>query len=348
MKRIYWVVIAIVIITLLVLLFSFINRDRMIDRMIEQQATNSQIKTEYLEDMEGIRVITLGTAAPVPSDRNQTGTAIFVGGHFFLFDAGYGVIREAENQNLPLSNLSAVFISHWHSDHFIDLPYAINRSWQLGRQNTLEVYAPVGIDTVMNGINLFLKYENEHRVAHHGEEVMNPKLQTAWSKQIDLKGRLSAIVFQDENVKITAFTACHEPIDPSYGFRIDYKGKSVVISGDTREKCNTVEDFAKDADLLLHESMLKDIFIKARDVNLALDNERIAHIVEDITEYHTTPEYIGILANRAGVKKVVLHHFAPVPSNLILSRRYQSDLRKNYKGPVSLAEDGSEYYIEVN
>ena len=319
----------------------------MLDRMIEMNMNNANGNLEYLDDKDGIRVITLGTAAPVPSDRNQTGTAVFVNGKFFLFDVGYGVVRQAEIEKLPLTKLSAIFITHWHSDHFIDLPYAINRSWQLGRENVLEIYAPEGIDTVMQGIDQFLKYENEHMIEHHGIEVMNPKLRSAWPKNIDLRGRLSSIVYQDGDLTITAFRACHEPVEPNFGFRIDYKGKSVVISGDTREKCNTLEDFAKDTDLLLHEVMLKDVFIKAKEISENSGNTRLAKISEDITEYHTSPVDIGIMANRAGVKKVVLHHFAPVPSNLILSRRYQSDVKKNYKGPVSLAEDGSEYYVEI-
>lgn len=348
MKKIYWFLIAAVAVTLLVLLFSFINRDRMMDKMIEMGMSRAQVKTEYLEDKDGIRVITLGTAAPIPSDRNQTGTAVFVGGFFFLFDVGYGVVRQAEIENLPLSNLTGVFISHWHSDHFIDLPYAINRSWQLGRRYPLDVYGPEGLDTVMIGIDQLLKYENANRIAHHGTEVMPPIGATVNQRIMDLRGRLSGIMFQQDDLKITAFEVCHDPVNPAYGFRIDYRGKSVVISGDTKENCNTLEDFAKGTDLLLHEVMLKDVFEKGSEIMKSTGNERNAHILEDIVEYHTTPEDIGIMANRAGVQKVVLHHFAPVPSNLILERRYKADIGKHYKGPVSLAEDGNEYYIELN
>ncbi|MEE9374383.1 MAG: MBL fold metallo-hydrolase [Saprospiraceae bacterium] len=348
MKKIYWFLIAIVVITLLVLLFSFINRDRMMDRMIEMAMSKSANKIEYIEDRDGIRVITLGTASPLSSDRNQTGTAIFVDGMFFLFDVGYGVIRQAELEKLPLNKLSGIFLSHWHSDHFIELPYAINRSWQLGRKHPLDIYGPEGLDTVLIGVSQFLKYENENRVSHHGSEVMNPLIAGVNSRTIDMRGSVSTILYQQNELRITAFEVCHQPVTPSYGFRIDYKGKSVVISGDTKEKCHTLEDFAKGTDLLLHEVMLKDVFEKSSKRNAKNGNERNAKIAQDITKYHTSPIDIGIMAQRAGVKKVVLHHFAPVPSNLIFERRYKSDLSKNYKGAISLAEDGNEYYVEIN
>tara|TARA_Y100000385_G_scaffold288284_1_gene354505 strand:+ start:6236 stop:7282 length:1047 start_codon:yes stop_codon:yes gene_type:complete len=347
MKKIYLFLIATVVITLLVLLFSFINRDRMMDRIIEMALTQNVTKTEYLENRDGIRVITLGTSSPIPNERNQTGTAVFVGGYFFLFDVGYGVIRQAEIENLPVDQLSGVFISHWHSDHFIDLPYAINRSWQLGRNKPLDVYGPQGLDTVLYGIEKFLKYEDQHRITHHGEEVMNPHHSIVNPRIIDLSQSSAAVIFQQNDLKISAFLVCHEPIAPSYGFRIDYKGKSVAISGDTRENCRILADQIQDVDLLLHEAMLKDVFVKGSEILTKNGNSRNAKILEDIIEYHTTPLEIGKMASEAGVKKVVLHHFAPVPDNLIMERRYKSDLGKHYKGPISLAQDGDEYYVSI-
>ena len=317
----------------------------MMDKIIELAVNRTQGNTEYLEDTEGIRVITLGTSSPIPSERNQTGIAVFVNGEFFLFDTGYGVIRQAELENLPLPLLSHIFISHWHSDHFIDLPYAINRSWQLGRQHELNVYGPEGIDTVMSGIELFLKYENLHRIAHHGDEVMNPKYAEAVIHTIDASGGVGRVVYDDNGIVITAFSVCHEPIDPSFGFKIEYDDKSVVISGDTREDCDNVDLFAKDADLLLHEVMLKDVMLKGSEVLKNNGNNRNAKILNDIVEYHTSPTDIAIMANEVGVRKLVLYHFAPEPSNLIIERRYKSDITKIYKGPVVLAADGDEFYV---
>ena len=348
MKKIYWFLIAAVVITLLVLLFSFINRDRMMDRMIEMAMLRNGANAEYLDDREGIRVITLGTASPVPTERNQTGTAVIVDGEFFLFDAGYGVIRQAETEKLPVDRISAVFISHWHSDHFIDLPYAINRSWQLGRNRPLDVYGPEGLDTVLQGIDLLLKYENVHRIEHHGVDVMNPNHEIVNHRIIQANQSEASVIFEKNDLKVIAFEACHEPISPSFGFRIEYKGKSVVISGDTRENCPNVLKYSEGADLLLHEAMLKDVFVKGSELMNEVGNERNAKILEDIIEYHTTPADVGKMATKANVKKVVLHHFAPAPDNLIMERRYRSDLSKHFKGPISLAEDGDEFYISIN
>lgn len=344
MKKIYWFLIAAVSFTLLILLFSYINRDRMMERMIDMAITRATYHTEYMDDTEGIRVFTLGTASPIPDDYNQTGTAVFVGGKFLLFDVGDGVVKEAEAQRLPLPQLDAVFISHWHSDHYIELPHVINRTWQLGRDKELNIYGPKGMDSILRFTLQMLEPEIENRIAHHGDSIMARSLSGAIPHEIRTNGK-SAIVFNQDGVRVTSFDVCHPPIEPSYGFKIEYNGKSIVISGDTKEDCDNVSEFAQNADLLLHEAMLKDLFIKSSELNNGNGQARNAQIATDITEYHTDPVDIGILAQESGVKSLVLHHFAPVPSNIILKRRYRSAIRKNYLGPLSLATDGQEYYI---
>lgn len=350
MKRIHWFLLAIASITLLILLFSYINRDRMMDRMIEMAMDRATFKTEYLDDMDGIRVFTLGTASPIPDDYNQTGTAVFAGGFFFLFDVGDGVVKEAEKLRLPLPSLSAVFISHWHSDHYIELPHVINRTWQLGRSAKLDVHGPKGLDSILFNTHAFLLHENLNRVAHHGDSVMNTSIAGTNAFEIETGTQDFAVLFEKNDVKITTFEVCHPPIEPSYGFKIEYKGKSLVISGDTKEDCDNVKRFAAAADMLIHEAMLKDVFFKSSEMNNGASNSwgnrRNAKIAEDITEYHTSPLHVGKLANEAQVKSLVLNHFAPVPSNIILSRRYRFAVRRNYKGPLKLAKDGSEYYID--
>ena len=346
MKRIYWVFIAVIAITLLILLFSYINRDRMMDRMIEMGMNKSDFKKELLEDFDGIRIFTLGTASALPDDYNQTGTAIFAGGFFFLFDVGDGVVKEAEKLRLPLPSLDAVFISHYHSDHYIELPYVINRSWVLGRKDNLTIFGPPGIDSILKGIDIMLQPENQFRIDHHGNENMNLQVSSSVSEEIRTATDNSAVIFDKEGVKVTAFEVCHPPITPSFGFKIEYKNKSVVISGDTKENCNNLLKYAQNADVLIHEVMLKDLVIKSSEINNGNGNKRNADIAKDITDYHTDPFDVGILADKANVGKLILHHFAPVPSNIILRRRYRFAIRKNFKGPLSLAEDGKEYYVK--
>ena len=127
--------------------------------LLEQQLKNQADRTSQglslIHDTESITVVTVGTSSPLPGTRAQTGTAVFVNRHFFMFDVGDGVVQKAENYGLPLTHLDGIFITHWHSDHMIDLPSLISRSWVLGRANDLHLYGPDGTDTLNQAINQF-------------------------------------------------------------------------------------------------------------------------------------------------------------------------------------------------
>ena len=127
-----------------------------INQQVRKMASQDEQNDELLNDKESIRIYTVGTASPIPGERVQTGTALMVNGHFFMFDVGDGVVRKAENMGLPLNRLDGIFITHWHSDHMMDLPSLISRSWLLGRTNELHLYVPDGTDTLNQAINQFL------------------------------------------------------------------------------------------------------------------------------------------------------------------------------------------------
>ena len=143
-------------------------------------------------------------------------------GHFFMFDVGAGVVRNAENMQLPLTELEAIFITHWHSDHFIDLPNLINRSWVLGRTTDLHLYGPDGTDTLNHAINGFLAIENSHRVDHHGHELMDISKAHAIPHEFKNVQRGKVIVYNQDGITISAFDVSHEPVEPAVGYVIEY------------------------------------------------------------------------------------------------------------------------------
>ena len=100
---------------------------------------------------------------------------------------GDGVVTKAEQMNLPLNELDAIFITHFHSDHYIDLPYLINRSWVLGRSKNLNVYGPEGLYNILASNYDFLELENKHRVDHHGSDLMNTKYAFGVSNEFKMK-----------------------------------------------------------------------------------------------------------------------------------------------------------------
>ena len=132
-------IIAVLILTVFVAIRFFPEKliPIVLNQQIKRLAAQNEKNDRILNDKESIRIYTVGTASPMPGERVQTGTAVIVNGHFFLFDVGDGVVMKAENMGLPLNRLDGIFMTHWHSDHLMDLPSLISRSWLLGRTTDL-------------------------------------------------------------------------------------------------------------------------------------------------------------------------------------------------------------------
>ena len=301
--------------------------EKLVPLMLKRQVAQLTKAEDPFADKESITVYTVGTASPMPGNRVQTGTAVIVNGHFFMFDVGDGVVQKAENMGLPLNRLDGIFITHWHSDHFLDLPSLICRSWLLGRTNELHLYGPDGLDTINQAVNQFLHFENQHRVDHHGAEIMDISKARAIPHEFKNVQGGKEVVFQKDDITITAFDVNHEPIEPAVGYAIEYKGKKVVISGDTK-KNDLVLEVAKDADLLLHEVLLVSLLKQMSVVLAETGNHRNAKIISDIQDYHTSPMEVAEIAAKANVKKLVLHHFAPAPdlgwSKIYIKRKWRA------------------------
>ncbi len=292
-----------------------------------------------------ITVFTIGTGSPLNTSRVQSGTAVFIKDKFFIFDVGDGVVSKVEEMNLPLYELDAIFITHFHSDHYIDLPYIINRSWVLGRNKDLNVFGPKGLENILESNISFLELENKHRVDHHGANIMNDKYAFGISNEFIIE-KNQKIIYDFDGVKITAFNVDHYPVEPSVGYSIEYKNKKVVLSGDTKAN-DLVFEMAKNADLLIHETILNSLLKNTVKVLESKEMYRNSHIVDDIQNYHTPPNEIVKLANKANIKTLVLHHLIPAPDNIIIKKLYEKQI-KGFNGKVYLAKDGDKFIVKIN
>ena len=316
----------------------------MLQQQIKRQQAIVEKNNQFLSDTESIRVYTVGTSAPLPGERVQTGTAIIVNGHFFMFDVGDGVVRRAENMGLPLNRLDGIFITHWHSDHFMDLASMVSRTWLLGRHTDLHLYGPDGTDSINQSIKGYLHLENKHRVDHHGHETMDiSKVHAIPHEFKNIQGG-KQVIYQQDGITITAFDVDHSPIEPAVGYAIEYKGKKVVISGDTK-KNDLVLEMAKDADLLLHEVILNSMLRQMSAILGELEMTRNEKIITDIQDYHTPPAEVAEIAAKANVKKLVLHHYAPAPDFRVIKNLYKKEL-KGYDGPIVFANDGDMFVVK--
>jgi len=316
----------------------------MIERQIARQLEQSEKGQALLNDKEGITVFTVGTASPIPGERVQTGTAVIVNGHFFMFDVGDGVVQKAENLGLPLNGLDGIFITHWHSDHFMDLASLVSRSWLLGRSNELHLYGPDGTDTINQAIRQYLLFENEHRVAHHGSEVMDASIVHPIPHEFKNVRGGKEIVYQQDGITVTAFDVNHAPIEPAVGYVLSYNGRKIVISGDTK-KNELVLEMAENADLLLHEVILISLLDKMSEKLAERGDLRSAKILTDIQDYHTSPAEVAALAAEAKVKRLVLHHFAPAPDMQIIKNLYKREMSA-FSGPIHFANDGDRFVVK--
>ncbi len=349
MKKIVYAILSLAAILLLVgFIVTTFFPEKLVPFMLNQQISRQQAQVQktnaLLEDKESIIIFTVGTASPMPGERVQTGTAIIVNGHFFMFDVGDGIVMKAENMGLPLHRLDGIFITHWHSDHMMDLPSLISRSWLLGRTNELHLYGPDGTDTMNHAVNQFLHIENRHRVDHHGPAIMDVSKASAIAHEFKNVQGGKEVIYQQDGITITAFDVDHAPIEPAVGYVIEYKGKKVVISGDTK-KNDLVLEMAQDADVLLHEVILNSL-LKQMEANLkeqgTTRNEKIIH---DIQDYHTPPAEVAEIAAKANVKKLVLHHFAPPPDLRIIKNLYKKELT-GYDGEIHFSNDGDKIIVK--
>jgi ribonuclease Z len=323
-----------------------------VSSLIESQISASQAAAaevrDQLLDPDVITVVTCGTASPIPPrTRAQSCTAVFVNGTFLLFDAGDGAVPSMENLNLPLPDLTAVFLTHYHSDHIADVGEAISRSWILGRRTVLPVYGGQAVERVVDGFNRIYALDYNYRTAHHGEALFPSDTTGAEARLILDPGPEGSIVYDENDVRVTAYTVDHSPILPALGYRVDYAGKSIAISGDTIET-EGLQNMSQGADVLVSEVMNKS-FVEDAECALGRLGSANAEIFKDIRTYHIDVEELGQLAEEAGVGTLVLTHQVPTlddPAQIGLV--FESPITAIYGGDLIVAVDGTTVTVPVD
>ena len=329
----------------LAIAFSLTACDKLVERGIKKQMT--QTRADMLTD-GNLHVVLVGTGGPFPNtERVSVATAVIAGGEFIMVDTGPGTVRNALLQRLPMGNLSAVFLTHFHSDHIADLGEANMYSWVQGnRKNRLEVFGPPGVEKVVEGYALAYEQDSLYRTAHHGEDVAPPEGARPIARTVTIQDSEEAeLVFDRNGLKTWAFIVDHFPAKPAVGYRFEYKGKKVVITGDTKQT-GTLAKHADKADLFICEALdAKTIHLAAR-VASDVNQPSMSKIFTDITDYHLTPVQAAGIAQKAGVKKLVFYHVVPPPTNFILKRRYLEGVDDVYSGDIEIGEDGMTFNLE--
>lgn len=296
---------------------------------------------------DALRVALCGTSAPLPSpDRAKACVAVMAGGKMYIVDSGPESTKNLMMWGVPLGQVAGVFLTHFHSDHIGDLGELNLQTWVGGRPAPLAVYGGPGVDQVVAGFNAAYAQDDVYRIAHHTAEILSPAAarMVAHTVAMPAEGPRTAVVLDDGQMKITAIETNHAPVSPAYAYRFDYRGRSVVVTGDTTADPRLAAG-ARGADIMVSEAMNREM-VRTLEANArATGRDRIAHIMADIQSYHISPTEAAEVANKAGVKLLVLYHYIPTPDNALLMRIFTRGLNGARRGDWDAAEDGSLYTL---
>ena len=299
---------------------------------------------------DGLLLGVCGAGGPMP-DPDRGGPCLFVraGEQIFVVDAGNSAARNLGIMQVPFDEVRALLVTHFHSDHIDGLGELMLQRWIAGGWDSpLPVMGPVGVDQVVEGFNLAYALDQGWRTAHHGSEIAPPSGFGAEAEAIAVSSNpgASTVIHEGDGLRITAFRVNHDPVTPALAYRFDYRGRSLLISGDT-SPTESLNVQAKNVDLLVHEALQPKLVELMAAAGEEQDLPLVVKIAEDIPGYHTSPEDAAALAQRSGVDHLLLYHLVPPVPGLLFNRVFLGDARKNYSGPITLAEDGTLLFLPV-
>ncbi len=292
---------------------------------------------------DGLHVFVCGSGSPIPDpDRAGPCLGVIAGQHPFVIDVGSGGARRLARMGFPVGRLQRIYLTHLHSDHIDGLGELLLQAWVGGSRRTpLPVAGPQGTGEVVAGFNQAYRIDAGYRTAHHGAHVANPAGFGGVAEEIatpEGTGHAQAIL-KDGDLKITVIQVNHAPVKPAFGYRIDYKGRSVTVSGDTAYSPDLVAA-AKGSDVLMHEALAPEMVKEMQDAAARQGQTALAKVFHDIPDYHSSPEDAAQAASAAGAKALVLYHLVPPLPSSLLNAAFLGEAGKAYSGPIRIAEDG--------
>ncbi|TAJ50606.1 MAG: MBL fold metallo-hydrolase [Nevskiaceae bacterium] len=315
-------------------------QDRLIDQVIRKNVDNSAAQALFKDD--AMRLLVCGSGSPLPHPtRARPCLAVIAGGKFYIVDTGPGSWNQLALRHIPAERIGAILYTHFHSDHIGELGEFNMQTWVAGRPAPLAVYGPEGVQRLVAGYSEAYALDNGYRTAHHGAEMLPPERGQMQAHPLALPADGHRVpAFEDGELKVSVFAVHHEPIEPAVGYRFDYKGRSLVISGDTRRDERMIAA-AEGADVLAHEAQAQHLVARMQALAAEAGRPRIAKIFGDIPSYHTSPVEAAELANAAKVPLLLLYHLTPSPPNRIAGQVFMRGVKAVRPEGVVLSDDGT-------
>ena len=268
---------------------------------------------------DGLHVGLCGAGSPFPDERRSGPcTLVQAGKRLFVFDAGGGAARNVGKLGFNHGRIEAIFLTHFHSDHIDGLGELMLQRWvSASNREPVPVHGPQGVDKVVDGLNQAYALDKSYRVAHHGDTVMPASGSGGKAMPFNTGADGRVVLLKDGELEITAFSVDHAPVQPAVGYRISYKGRSAVISGDTRKSAAVL-----------------------REAATASQRANLFKVFGDIIDYHATPEQAAETARDARVRFLLLNHIAPPLPMPGLEKAFLGEATSIYTGPLRVGVDG--------
>jgi len=277
-----------------------------------------------------IKLILLGTGGgpKIWAARSQPSSALILGEHTYIIDAGDGVTNQLAMSGINPLSIKAVFITHNHSDHVAGFGNLLLRSWQSGHNGPIKCFGPPPLVDMAKSYRAYMDWDIQLRIRDEGRPDIESVIDVQELSQDNP-------FFTDEKVIVSYIKVPHGAAEPSYAYRFDCSSKSIVFSGDT-SKSEALAQFAKGADILVHEVLNRD-GVDAIVRRTYPGNESFR---KHILESHTSMHEVGEIATMAGVGILVLNHFVPTGSTeLDKPEVWIEGVSQTYKGSIIVGND---------
>lgn len=314
---------------------------RIFDRAMEARFSSDPAS----DQADGLHVYMCGTGSPAP-DHKRAATCIGVvaGDQAFIFDSGSGGIRKLTRMQFPMGQMQAAFITHLHSDHIDGLGEMMLMAWigdSAFRSERLPIFGPRGTEHVVQAFNSAYEFDRSYRVAHHSAAGATPSGYGGTPQDVVLPAGPSAkkVIYQNEDVIITAIRVSHAPIEPAFGYRVDYKDRSISISGDTIYHPGFVAA-SKGVDVMFHEAEDPEMINRMAAALETSGRDVTAEVLTDTLDYHATPEDAAKAAAEAEAAELIYYHIMPPLPSPALYSIWIGDADKAFDGKITVGEDG--------
>lgn len=255
-----------------------------------------------------------------------TSSLLKMNGQNIVVDCGIGVSKSLVQSGLSLLDIDAIFITHLHSDHVLELGALLYTAWTTGLNKNIKLFGPVGLEAYWDGFLASMTFDQSIRIHDEGR--------TPIRDLVTLQTYGEGAVTELSGIDISALRVDHPPVTECYALRFEGAAKTVVFSADT---CffPPLADFAEGADCLVHEAMLT----QGVD-NLVRRTPGADRLKAHLMASHTPASDAAKIATMAGVGQLVLNHLVPADDPSFGEADWKAEVAKEWDGPAIIGTDG--------